>query len=49
VVRQGYELNVPLQAQKAQPSGGTVEARHSYFGISGENVTIDCVKKAEDT
>lgn len=49
VVQQGYELNVPLQAAQVKASAGPVAPLHSFFGITGDNVVIDCVKKAEDT
>lgn len=48
VVRNGYELNVPLIAQPAKPAGGTLPAESSFFSITGENVVIDTVKKAEE-
>ncbi len=49
VVKQGYELNVPLEAAAVKASAGAVAARHSFFDITGDNVVVDCVKKAEDS
>ena len=48
VVRAGYELNVPVLVRTAKSSKGTTPARQSYFSITGDNVVIDSVKKAED-
>lgn len=48
VVRAGYELNVPVTAAVVKASGGAVPACASHMGISGENVIIETVKKAED-
>jgi alpha-mannosidase len=48
VVRQGYELNVPLLARRVEgrKRGGATSG--SAFSITGRNVVIDAVKKAED-
>jgi len=48
VVRAGYELNVPVIAESVKASKGAMPARQSFFSVSGENVVIDAVKKAED-
>ena len=55
VVREGYQLNVPVtatvvpsrapsKARRAMPMGSTA----SLFAITGDNVLIDTIKKAED-
>jgi alpha-mannosidase len=48
VVRSGYELNISVMAEKVKASKGSVPATQSYFSITGDNVVIDSVKKAED-
>jgi alpha-mannosidase len=48
VVRAGYELNVPIAAAAVNSHAGKLPARLSHMSISGENVVIDTVKKAED-
>jgi len=47
VVREGYQLNVPVIAHAVKPSKGG-PAIGSLLAISGDNVVIDTVKKAED-
>ncbi|MFP4057791.1 MAG: alpha-mannosidase [Candidatus Brocadiia bacterium] len=47
VVRAGYQLNVPVLAQAVEPSGGAAP-QASWMSVSGENVVIDTVKRAED-
>lgn len=48
VVRRAYELNVPLISTLSRSARGTLDATQSWFSVSGENVIIDTVKKAED-
>ncbi len=48
VVREGYNLNVPLTAIAAKASAGAAGAVAGLFGVSAENVVIDAIKKAED-
>jgi len=48
VVRAGYELNVPVIADVVTAHRGNVPACLGRLSISGDNVVIDTVKKAED-
>jgi alpha-mannosidase len=51
VVRAGYELNVPLMARVvrcASKSFAGMSSCSSAMAVSGENIVIDTVKKAED-
>ena len=55
VVRQGYQLNVPVVAEAVPASAWAkgkrampMPAAASHLAISGDNVVIDTVKKAED-
>ncbi|MBU0715570.1 MAG: hypothetical protein KJ964_09480 [Verrucomicrobia bacterium] len=48
VVREGYELNVPATAKVVNAKGGRLPARMSCMSISGGNIVIETVKKAED-
>jgi len=48
IVRAGYELNVPVTAEAVKAKAGDGAALASLLAISGENVIIDTVKKAED-
>ena len=48
VVREGYQLNVPVIAEAVRPSKGSCPAAGSLLAIAGDNVVIDTVKKAED-
>ena len=48
VVRSAYELNVPVQAVAAPASKGTLPPVASQMTVTGENVVIETVKKAED-
>ncbi|MFH1740570.1 MAG: alpha-mannosidase [bacterium] len=48
VVREGYELNVPITAEPVKTVHGKIPACLSRMSVSGENVVIDTVKKAED-
>jgi alpha-mannosidase len=48
VVKSGFQLNIPVMAEKVKASNGSTPANQSYFSITGDNVIIDSVKKAED-
>ncbi|MFA5865476.1 MAG: alpha-mannosidase [Phycisphaerae bacterium] len=48
VIQQAYQLNAPITALTVGPHPGPVAARVSNFDISGENIIIETVKKAED-
>jgi alpha-mannosidase len=48
VVRAGYELNVPVTASVAKASAGRIGKNVEWLGVSGNNVIIDTIKKAED-
>ncbi len=48
VVRQAYELNVPVSAVVAKGKGGELPPVASSFSLSADNVVVDCIKKAED-
>ncbi|MCE9615596.1 MAG: alpha-mannosidase [Lentisphaerae bacterium] len=48
VVREGYALNVPLQAHAVASHPGPLGALASAVGIDAENVIIDTIKQAED-
>jgi alpha-mannosidase len=47
VVRAGYELNVPASAMVLAPGGGAAPEWRGV-SVSGTNVIVDTVKKAED-
>jgi alpha-mannosidase len=48
VVREAYELNVPIRAMKVINSEGDLSPRIGWMSISGSNVIVDTIKKAED-
>lgn len=48
VTRAGYELNSPSIAVVTAGAKGAIGPRQSFFTISGDNVFIDTVKKAEE-
>ncbi len=48
LVREGYELNTPLQERVSKARKGTADVAPSFLSIDGVNVVIDAVKKAED-
>ncbi|NQT50750.1 alpha-mannosidase [bacterium] len=49
IVRQGYQLNVPVIAQAVKATDeAAVPNAASQLAITGDNVIIDTVKKAED-
>src|ERR1700674_1308202 len=47
-VRRGYEFNYPLRAQQVDAHEGALPAKHSFVGVTGDNVVLTAVKKAED-
>jgi alpha-mannosidase len=49
VMRQGYELNYPLMAVKAEAHAGSLPARHAFARIEPGNVVLTVMKKAEDS
>ncbi len=48
VVRAGYELNMPAAVSVVKAGPGRLAPRSSAMAISGDNVIIETVKKAED-
>ncbi|MDA0991326.1 MAG: glycosyl hydrolase-related protein, partial [Verrucomicrobia bacterium] len=48
VVREGYNLNVPMLAVAEASHTGVLPASHSSFKVTGNNIVVDTVKKAED-
>jgi alpha-mannosidase len=48
VVRAAYELNVPVTAETVAGSRGRLPPVAEWISVSGDNVVIDTVKKAED-
>lgn len=48
VVRSGYELNAPISAWQVKATAGRLPPSLGAFSITGENVIIETVKKAED-
>ncbi len=46
VVRNGYDLNVPLSAEPVERENGTHQS-HSFFQIDNPNVILETIKKAE--
>ena len=48
VVRAGCELNSPVAGMLAPPRKGSAGASASWLSVSGDNVIIETVKKAED-
>jgi len=49
VIRQAYQLNVPVTAMTTTANTGKLGSRNSFFEITGENVIIETIKKAEDS
>jgi alpha-mannosidase len=47
-VRRGYEFNYPLRASQVEAHVGSLPAQHSFLGITGDNVVLTALKKAED-
>jgi len=48
VVRNGYELNVPVQAIETPSSKGKLANCTSNVSVTGDNIVIETIKKAED-
>ena len=48
VVQAAYELNVPILARTVKASAGTGPAHASHLSVSGGNVLVEAMKKAED-
>ena len=48
VVKEAYELNVPIRTMKVNNSAGDLPPKMGWLSIGGSNVVIDTVKKAED-
>ncbi|MBR2414670.1 MAG: alpha-mannosidase [Clostridia bacterium] len=49
VVNQGYSLNVPLYAKKANAHEGALADSFSLIAADADNICIETVKKAEDS
>ena len=47
VVRQGYQLNVPMLSMVSKASKGNQPAVKSFFTVDADNVILETVKKAE--
>ena len=47
-VRRGYEFNYPLRAQQVELHDGNLPVQHSFATVTGDNVVLTAVKKAED-
>lgn len=47
-IRRGYEANYELVAMQVNSHPGVLPLRHSFIGISQENVILTAVKKSED-
>jgi alpha-mannosidase len=48
LVQEGYEMNTPVLTKSIRPAKGSLGACASQLSISGDNVIIDTIKKAED-
>lgn len=48
-VRRGYEFNYPLRAFQVEAHEGSLPPRHSFLSITGDNVVLTALKKAEDS
>jgi alpha-mannosidase len=48
-VRRGYEFNYPLRGFQVEAHDGSLPAQHSFAGITGDNVVLTALKKAEDS
>jgi alpha-mannosidase len=48
-VRHGYNFNYPLQAMQVEAHTGALLAEHSFVAVSGDNVVLTAMKKAEDS
>ncbi|MDR2646679.1 MAG: glycosyl hydrolase-related protein [Oscillospiraceae bacterium] len=49
VVREGYQLNVPLRAACVQKQQGTLPKSYALVQVDSPNVVIETIKKAEDS
>ncbi len=49
VVRQSYDLNVPLRAMVGMGEGATLATEYSVVSADKDNIIIETVKKAEDS
>jgi alpha-mannosidase len=47
-VRRGYDYNYPILAMQAIQHEGPLPSRHSFLSLTGDNVVLTAVKKAED-
>jgi alpha-mannosidase len=48
VVREGYALNIPPVAMAVGANKGTLASTGSWLNVSGDNIVLETVKKAED-
>lgn len=48
-VRRGYEFNYQLRAFQVEAHEGSRPPQHSFLGVTGDNVVLTAVKKAEDS
>ena len=48
-VRRGYEFNYKLRALQVEAHEGNLPPQHSFVGITGDNVVLTALKKAEDS
>ncbi|MBV9669468.1 MAG: hypothetical protein JOZ43_00805 [Acidobacteriales bacterium] len=48
-IRHGYEYNYGLSAQQVESHAGVMPARASLLQVSGDDVVVTAVKKAEDS
>jgi alpha-mannosidase len=48
-VRRGYEFNYKLRAFQVEAHEGSLPGQHSFLGITGDNVVLTALKKAEDS
>jgi len=48
-VRRGYEFNYRLRAFPVDSHEGALPAQQSFVGVTGDNVVLTAVKKAEDS
>jgi len=49
VVREAYQLNVPLKVSRVESQSGTLPTAASFLSVDAPNVIIEAVKKAEDS
>jgi alpha-mannosidase len=48
-MRQGYELNYPLEVVEVQAHAGSWPAKRSFASVEPRNVILTALKKAEDS